>query len=270
MAAITNIHPDFSQFMRDNTNMNPSFHYMTDKQFYGASSKTECLAYIARGASAAEQAPAVKLLEKIDASTHGRKKVQAMPSVAGERVNMGAYLRGEPQNMRRRVRVEHERSPIRVCLELIVSAGVSHDQLARRGAAIAALAVRLAEVRPVELWVSWGNMASSHTSVCGRVRLDTTPLSMANAVAVMASPMFCRGILFGEMWRQGKATSENSLPWAFGYPSDADRTRKLRAALQLEPQDIFIPGGHLTEAAQFMADPVAWVNSYLDSQREAE
>lgn len=251
------------------------------RSFLNADSIESAVAQTLKGASEEETREARALLDKIDAETHGRKKSQHVNSVAGHRADVGAYLVGNPLNMKRRVIAEHDRAPIRLIAEVGVSAGVSHENLARRGAALAALAVRLAEVRPVELWAAWawapnGNSAyrrealgpAKHTTT-GMVRLATNPVSLAEVVAITAKAQFLRACVFTHCaYVAGRQVG--SLPWGWNLYDNHSRMLKMREHLGLEPQDILLPGGTLNTQEQFMRDPVAWVNSYLDAQREAE
>lgn len=238
--------------------------------FFGADGTTMgCVRYMRQGASEEEQRPTMELMEKIDATAHDRQRREYVASPVGAFPVVAEYLQGLPQNMRRRQQQESEQSPIRIVVETLVSAGVKEAQLARRGAAVAALVMRMNELRPVELWAAWGTQIKGHNAL-GRVRIDTAPISLANVVAVMSTPQFCRGVLFAEA-RSKARSNTSSIKWAFSTEPGAPRhVLQMREALQLDPQDIYLPGGYLTEAAAFMRDPVAWVNSYVDPQRDLE
>ncbi|MES2704811.1 MAG: hypothetical protein V4649_19380 [Bacteroidota bacterium] len=90
---------------------------------------------------------------------------------------------------------------------------------------------------------------------------------MATAVAVLAKSQFTRGLRFAAL-----ATVDPSKRWDIvcSQYSERGRAQVMRDTFGMEPQDIYIPGGSLEYASQWTQDPVAWVNGYLDSQREAE
>lgn len=245
------------------------YHIHGRASFLGANGTAGCLQYVRNGASEYEQRPTLALLEKIDATAHDRRRREYVASPVGSFPNVAEFLQGLPMNMRRRQEQESEQSPIRVVVETLVSAGVKEEQIVRRGAAVAALVMRMNEIRPVELWVCWG-MRIRHNDIIGRVKLDTTPISLSNIVAVLSTPQFCRGIMFAEARSKARET-QSGIRWAWGTePSGQYHVQQMREALELEPQDIYLPGGYLSEASLFMRDPVAWVNSYMDPQRDLE
>ena len=239
-------------------------------QFMAADNVEQCKDYVRRGATEAEQVQARKLLDKIDTQTHGRKRRAWDNAVSGERVNVGAALAGHPQAMRRRVKVVHERAPLRVFVEVSVSGSVTVEELEKRGAVVAALAVRLAEIRPVQLWACWLS-APRHDDTAprygGAVRLETSPLSMATAIAVLAKPQFTRGLRFAALHKMQARSAWDTVYSAY---REQNRAQVMRQAFGMEPQDIYVPGGSFDESPEWMRDPVAWVNSYLDPQRDAE
>lgn len=76
-------------------------------------------------------------------------------TVAGYIPNVPAYLSGSPENMMRR-RTSGSPKPVRMFVSAFVSCGVSNELIAKRGAAVAALAKKLDGVAPltVTLWSS--------------------------------------------------------------------------------------------------------------------
>lgn len=240
----------------------------TETSFFGRGT-AGAMDYVERGASEWEQAPTMALLDKIDAGIE-RTRREYVGGPAGAFVNVPEYLAGMPMHMRRSVHTTAEAAPVRIVVETLVSAGVSAAQLARRGAAVSALAMRLGELRPLELWASWG-MQSRYRNVIGRVKIDTQPLNVGRLCAVMNSREFMRSITFANMGAELGCNGNTAITWAWGADPTADsRNNLMREALNLEPTDIFIPGGYLSESDMMMCDPVAWVNKYLDAQREAE
>lgn len=229
----------------------------------------DAMRYVLDGATSDEQADTMALLNKIDAGIQ-RERREYVGGVAGAFVNVPEYLMGQPMHMRRRMHVEADVAPVRVVIETLVSAGVTQAQLARRGAAVSALVMRLGEIRPVELWAAWGMKPTNQDTVVGRVRIDTAPLNVGRLCAVMNSASFCRSLTFAAC---GAALDHDvyahSISWAWrGVPTNASHNNAMREALDLNDADVYIPGGHLNESDMMMKDPVKWVNKYLESQRD--
>lgn len=233
----------------------------------GEGSPARAAAYVLAGATPEQQRPALELLDRIDAATHGRKARRTVATVSAGRPCVPVYLTGRPDCFRRSMRVPMDRAPLRLYVEVSVSGGISDTQLAQRGAAVAALAMRLTELRPVELYACWNSGPTwDHTAkrYAGAVRIDTQPLSMAHAVAVLARSEFTRALRFAVLSRQDRRMDYAVVS---NY-TEAHRAEVMRRVFDMAPQDIYIPGGSLHEGNEFMRDPVAWVNKYLDPQRE--
>lgn len=246
-------------------------HHPPRSSFGGYKSTREACEYIRQGATPQECERTQALLSKINDTVQHRQKMQTVAAPSGSRVVVPDVLAGMPFPMRRRVSVSHDLAPVRVVVETLVSSGVTVRQLEKRGAAVAALAMRLGETRPVELWASWGGRIRRHDAL-GRVKLDTNPLTLAEVVAVMTTPMFARNVVYAQnLIQAGGIYGSQDWAWAWNrQPNDDARDMRMREKLMLEPQDIFIPGGYISEADQFATDPVAWVESYVASQRETE
>lgn len=246
-------------------------HHLPFCEFGGYKTTREACEYIRQGATPKECERTQALLAKINDTVQHRQKMQTVAAPSGSRVVVPDVLAGMPFPMRRRVSVSHDLAPVRIVVETLVSMGVEVRQLEQRGAAIAALAMRLGETRPVELWASWGGRIARHDAL-GRVKLGTSPLTLAEVVAVMTTPMFARNAVYAQNLIQAGAIY-GLQDWRGAWnkdPTTYGRNERMREALMLEPQDIFIPGGYFSEADQFASDPVAWVESYVASQRETE
>lgn len=225
-----------------------------------------------RGATAKEMKPISDLLDKIDAEFRDRESVQWIPDVAGAYPIVPEFLQGVPECMRRRQSVESDAAPIRLFVNVTVSSGVEIDALRKRGAALAALAMRLSEIRPVEMYACWGVETNSKNHI-GAVRISTAPVSASEVYFLTADPAFCRNISFAAMCTgtNPAATSAGHIGWAFGCTPDSSRYTELqREALGLEPQDVYLTGGCLSDNDEMLKDPVSWVNRFLQTQRELE
>jgi hypothetical protein len=192
-------------------------------------------------------------------------------SVAGIFPNVPAAIIGAPESMFDRSESKTEQSAIRVFVDMSVSAIVKTDALVSRGTAIVAFVLGLATKRPVELYTFAGldgykrnaGMRSMEGYNLGFaspvVRIETRPADLAAISYCLASPGFFRRLTMGYAELHGYAGA-----WAYGlYPNENDtaRANALRAALDMEPQDVLIPaellGGRITK------DPVGWVRDAL-------
>ena len=220
------------------------------------------------GVSEAETRKARDIMDKVNVDFGSRHRTMMVRNVSGHRVNMGAYVSGNPNCMVKRRRVINEFAPIKMVIETTVSAGMDEDAIRARGAALAALAVVISRLRPVELFAAWGlgnTYADKGESYIGMVKIPTTPCSLSQAVAVMATEGFARRIAFTEIQ---KAREFDYGGWAIGYNTqDETRVQKFREAIGLKAEDVFIPGGHLDYRSSIIRDPVAWVHDQVSKQR---
>lgn len=220
-----------------------------------------------RGAIDSEMKEARELYEKIDSSFRERETHAWLPSVTGAYPVVPEYLIGMPLNMRQQQAIEADITPLRIVVEVCVSSGVSHHELIRRGAALSALVMRSSEERPVELWIV-GAMRNDDTRNVSVVatKLASAPVNLSQCVAAFAMVGMARSILFNVMTAiDGR--NRGGINWAYGRPGDAERERKLRAVMELSPQDVVIQGGYLPDAMLMKSDPVEWVHKQLEKQR---
>jgi len=146
------------------------------------------------------------------------RQFRVVNDVAGGVPNIGAYLAGNPINMRRRARVMSEQAPLNVVVDLVSSGGITAKDLERRGAAVLALVRLLSAVRPVNLYaVACGLPHGVHgyTSVGFAVRIDTAPLDLARAAHVLGSPAVPRNVMYRAMDVEAGMPHESSTHWAF-------------------------------------------------------
>ena len=217
-----------------------------------------------RGVSVGETKIAKDLITKINAKVENRQRFERVPSVYGASVRIGAFLREEPNDMMRRKRMISDVAPIKIVIENTVAGGIGHDEMMMRGSACAALVQAFCNIRPTELWVSWGLGDHGKHSTIGMVKVSTTPANLAQLVAMLATENAARRIAFSEIQKyRGRSYGG----WAIGYPEGGKRNEEYRKAIRLKPQDIFIAGGALQEGRMMERDPVGWVNKYLDAQR---
>jgi hypothetical protein len=139
------------------------------------------------------------LLDKIEAITDGEGlKAVTSPSVAGGAVNVPAYLAGHPACMRLRRPQVQAGGEIVLMVSAFISASISHEVIARRGAAQLALVRALSQVRPVRLFVY-----GCHTPAGSRhgrhffaaYPIDTAPMDLARAAWALCAPQSYRQVL---------------------------------------------------------------------------
>lgn len=223
-------------------------------------------------ANSRQMKAASDLIEKVDATLHGRKKDTWEPNVAGAFPVVGEYLMGLPLHMRDRRKVENNLAPVTVAVEVSVSDGVDEYALAQRGAAICALVMKLNEVRPTELHIFGTIKVSGFDVTTWIARVHSQPISLAHAVGYMTTKEMARMINFSaccDMLGDPKSTCTGSIGWGHGYPGKPRET-VLRRVLGLNPHDIIIQGGYLPDQEMMRSNPVAWIHKQLDAQREIE
>lgn len=187
--------------------------------------------------------------------------------VAGIIPNVPGLLAGHPQGMFARHFEESPSlaAPMSLYVETTVSAAVSHDQLIKRGVAMMAFTLAMEAMRPVDLYtVSF----CSHSSAPGEYgvvcKIASRPMDIGRAVYMLTDPSFNRRLAF-TAWGHlsGTGDSHDSFPWiTSGGPSDGDYVNKIREIIGLEPDDVFIKGGYITDKLM-LSDPVQWVKNMI-------
>jgi len=247
--------------------------YSRESNWSAACTLSEAIKYVSRGAekSDREYIRAQALVDKVDAAIHDRTQQAWTPSVYGAYPVVPDYLAGAPDCMRARTEREDDNSPIRVCVEIMVSGGISEYTIATQGAAIAALVMKLSETRPVELYSTWMNQKTSIGPIsAGMIRMGCSPISLAECVAVFTSRQFKRNIFFEHM-RMTLGEGRLTGGWCWNtYDHWDEREKMIRTVLNLAPQDIVIQGAGLVDEHILTTDPVAWVNRQLEKQRHID
>jgi hypothetical protein len=123
------------------------------------------------------------------------RRWRTLNAVAGGSPNVAAYLAGSPVAMRRRVRAMDAAAPLTIAIEMTVSAAVTPENIARRGAAALALARIAAASRPVTLWAVYGCQSDKRHAAFA-VRIETAPLDLARAAWMLCAPEACRRAAF--------------------------------------------------------------------------
>jgi hypothetical protein len=199
-----------------------------------------------------------KLLSEMESHVFVARRFRIIDDVTGALPNVPAYLAGVPANMRRRVRTVSPAAPLSVFVDLTSSAGISADDVRKRGTAILALVRLLANVRPVEIWAFVG-LGSQGRANYVAVRLDTAPLDLARAAHMLTHASVARALGYG--------IAEHALRSQGGWPyGNVELQRKHGAAIMsrvVNPGSdvLFMPPIHLSDAS--VKNPVKWIRDML-------
>jgi hypothetical protein len=201
---------------------------------------------------------AEKLLEQLRDEIEIPKPHWAM-SAYGAIPDVGSFLAGEIECMRHLIQDPNMSAPVRIYYDPTSSAMIDAKTLVKRGTAALALAMALAQIRPVELWTFSDLDANGKDMALICAKIQTNPLMLSEACFALCNPGFARGLTYGlaeiRMGFQGM--------WGF---SDNDfestrRTDKMREALRANPQDIVIPGIHAHD--DLVNDPLGFIRREL-------
>lgn len=178
--------------------------------------------------------------------------------VAGMVPNVPAFLAGQPLAMRRRQRDHSERAPVAVIVDTTISAGVSHETLQKRGAAILAFVRLLSARRAVELYAGVGVGTDSYRGGAAYVmtRIDTAPLDLARAAFMLCHTSATRLLGYG-------AAKGFNGHWPYGRDAlNVVAWREVAAQAFPHCTDIVaVPGLHLFDP--LLRDPTAWILARL-------
>lgn len=187
-------------------------------------------------------------------------------AVAGFVPNVAAYIAGQPETMFDLIESEQKSpvTPIRVVVETTVSSGVTHTELVNRGIAMCAFVLALNTVRPVELHVIGMQDYDDSRGACigHMVKVFDKYADLGRALFMLTETGFARALHFPSMsMLMGRFCNIGVWPFRL-RPGQEEYNVKVRQLLQLEPQDIFICGGFLTDK-EMLSNPIAWVNNMV-------
>ncbi len=166
-------------------------------------------------------------------------------SVSGAYPVVAEYLAGAPDPMRRRVRVNSDKAPVRIVVDLTSGCMITAAALVKRGVACLALAMAVAQDHAVELWAfqaqSDKNVEDSdhQAGTMWLVARSGEPLDLARAACALGSVALVRGVGYALNCEQ---VGEYIGGWAFGGPHHRPERYEqcAREALGLQPADVFI------------------------------
>lgn len=188
--------------------------WQTPTDWNGYANRERALDWLRGGdLSRVERSDAVlSMLEAINPPAHAFETQRA---VVGGVPSVPDFLSGNPMNMRLRRRVQTQKAPINIVVDVCYSSVVDPATIERRGAAALALVRSLSAVRPVTLMVVTGWQMNGGETILTAYDLDTAPLDLARAAYALTSPGFARYASFHCAEAMTGKTG-NSFPFAFG------------------------------------------------------
>ena len=175
-------------------------------------------------------------------------------------------LAGLPTPFRRQVERGDERAPIAIIACSTISAGVTANQIKRRGTVILALVLALSRIRPLSLHTvaTMHGVDDGETVLC--TRIETAPLDLAHATWMLTSAGFARRV------NHGIATKINGFngEWPKGYRGPQGEKgymdylrEQLSGRLGVEERKTLVIGPtHIHDPA--LNDPEGWLQRMID------
>lgn len=173
--------------------------------------------------------------------------------VCGSIPNVPAFIAGHPLAMRRRIRQESAAAPLRIFVDLFMSAKFTPEQIEKRGAAIMALVRVLSSRRPVELWAGCASERPGKQIIA--VRMDTAPMDLARCGYALIHPSFTRRLLFACV--RSITTDENIIP-----PMRRGHAECL--APIFGEGELVVIGGMISDDQLALSDPEKWIAQKIE------
>ncbi len=207
--------------------------------WYSNISSTEVDAYLLQGDMKYVDEAIALSLEVIESSSW-----KVVNDVTGAMPDVPAMLAGYPLAMRRRQRSTSDMSPLTVVIDLTTSQGVGQTVIRQRATAILALVRILTAQRPVTCYVGVAlstNIGRS-ASISLYWPLETLPLSLAHAGAILGSSAVARGLGYNWLCAAGFDGG-----WPFRNCAFHCSTAKTRLETIFGTSILYIPPLHVTE-----------------------
>ena len=245
--------------------VNSIYIWHPDPSFFGRS-LPEAKKALAQG-DTTYLARAQAIIDKmVDAQIFYTGKLELVNDFVGFLPNIPAALAGQPQDMYNIQETENQNitTPLNIYIETLVSEGVSHEKLIARGVAVLAFCLAMNNIRPVELYtICIGKPQNSKHKSGGIVcRVPSKPIDLERATFMLCDPAYYRQLAFIAMGDHVKSNNTH-IQWPWDNPPTApDHEPRMRELLDMQPEDVFMPGGYLFD--QLMLDnPVQWVRNMI-------
>lgn len=207
-------------------------------------------------------AKAEKLMDEIESASYAVTAKTTINDVHGARLNMGEYLSGIPTCFRRHKK-QSTMANVPANFYICVGFGslVSAELTMKRGIAITALVAKLATIRPVNLYIIDENI-SMYDSICTTsIRLETSPLNLAQVAYCVTSPEYIDGIIYSLARIHG-----HMIQWPRAKRADMAKSYAAKILSQLGETELnsslYLSGIDNAEIQSFN-DPIKWVNEKL-------
>jgi hypothetical protein len=210
-----------------------------------------------------------ELLTKLEAVHAPRQKFKWEHSVAGAKVDIGRFLAGDPLNMKRRIKRPTDEAPLAIIADVMISAGITAEQQAARGAAVLALVRALSDIRPITLY-AFSGLDSSTGGQYNVIRMDTQPLDLSRASFLLQSAGVARCAAFAIAHHygfRGRWPYKRSVGAgvAKNSPLYRDHIRDILAGIVPEEQFLYVASGYLMDEHVPNLDkhPEQWLNEMI-------
>lgn len=226
---------------------------------------------------------AEKIIDKMnDQQLFSVGQVMLLPSVVGFMPNVPAAICGHPESMfaRQRTNLDGLNTPISIYIEPGISGGLTDTQVINRGIAVLAFVLAMNILRPIEVYMTETNGATVGGSglygfncVGAAVKIDTKPLDLARACWCFTNQAYVAPLGFiasTTIYKEWKGDTVNHSAWSWcGRPQQAEYQQGLRDLYNMQSQDVFIPGGHLSDTLM-LNNPVLWVQQMIEKHTKEQ
>jgi hypothetical protein len=202
----------------------------------------------------------------VDAQIFSTGKLELRNDMVGFLPNVPAALAGQPMDMYNIKETEDQNitTPLNIYIETLVSQGVSHDKLIARGVAVLAFCLAMNNIRPVELYtICIGKPSNSQNKSGGIVcRVPSKPIDLERATFMLCDPAYYRQLAFIAMGDHVKS-NDTYVQWPWNNdPTNRTHEPMMRELLDMQPEDVFMPGGYLFDQLM-LNNPVQWVRNMI-------
>lgn len=183
-------------------------------------------------------------------------------SIAGSRVSVPEYLAGSPRCMKRRAPQEMQTRTVNIFVSTTCSAGVSSDNMLKRGATILAL---LEFLQMSQVSVQLCLVAETHGRTDGDliqvIRVQSNPLDLSTAGFAIAHPAFARKLTYAMAYVLDGFNGN----WgrSHGHPK---YNEILSDAIGMTTDDIFVPAP-VSWDEEIMENPETWLSKRIEKIR---
>jgi len=200
--------------------------------------------------------------------SYGQKIWQS--DVIGAYPNVANYIMGQPDTMFNKIETDlvSNTTPIRIFIDLFLSAGVTVQEAITKGNAILGFIMAMQNIRPIELYVVCitNNYQNFDIQTSGSViKIDTQPMDIDRALYMCGNPAFARQLCFPQIMYQANPDNvmKDPLPPAWELPTESSRYHtNMRELLALEPHDVLMSGQYLYNT-EYLSNPVKWIKKEM-------